>query len=849
MSSATEQILARLAPLGFQTRLGNLSPFGERLPLVSGVAWDRDTAQVALVADSNETVDPGAWRQLLFAGSGLRHHLAGDRAAAFGTPVILAVVDREAKRALRSLAEDLAQNYVLFNRVDLNLVLRDDVDDVEKLDDALAPLLPRCRALLGQEISKGEVQRFWNALQVEVLRTAQGLDPMFGEFRESAGRLGATALVGDSGNAPSLPSPSPVKHLAVKNFRSAHEVDVELAPITVVHGPNGGGKTSLLEALELVWAGTSQRKPSNVSASEYARHLPRNGAGEFFVKGDDIEVTRVADQPQGELGRCVLTHEAIAGLVSESPEDRYSALLATTGLEIPDLNARTASLVAAAKEAADEALAKARLPTLPRKDSHGSRHLISSLKTDFRKRLPTLHDIVGIEEAIVSISKGAYQPRDWPPEEHAVAALIRADSLSAGLLSSSAENVDLAEAFDDARSRVGALLTPRLEAAQATRRLLDAIGAPPSLSPPPSRPAAAQQTPAPLPVDLAVRWLAHSKGVTDASARFRADAKSLDDSQWSERLRDYADALDAAVASTPDRELERLAKPVEQHARTPRPPSIEPTTFSAAGFTHAPPDQHALVPSLRELVQALQQQIDALMALDRELAGHPAREFGAHIDDVLYALCQFELARSLRREGPILRASEQLVGELLQGRLAPIVRELVAAVVRFEWYFKPLLMPDTGRKIVLGGLATSEADLDARLVLNSAERTVLGLAWFLALHMLQPSDRRMVLVLDDPTSAFDAANQAGFVSTLRAFVRLCRPEQVIIATHDDSVAAVLAEELAPVDNWPTAVARVRCQRDAKDRSVATSLWWSDASRAVTTESERLGLLDESSATT
>jgi energy-coupling factor transporter ATP-binding protein EcfA2 len=846
VSTATEKILAHLAPLGFQTRLGNLSPFGEHLPLVSGVAWDSDTAQVALIAESRETVDSGAWRQLLFAGSGLRHHLAGDRAAAFGTPVILAVVDREAKRTLRSLAEDLAQNYVLFNRVDLNLVLRDDVDDVEKLDDALAPLLPRCRALLGQEISKGEVQRFWNVLQVEVLRTAQGLDPMFGEFRESAGRRGATALVGDSGNTPSLPSPHPVRQLALKNFRSAHEIDVELAPITVVHGPNGGGKTSLLEALELVWAGTSQRKPDNVSASEYARHLPRNGAGEFFVKGDDIEVASVTNQPQGELGRCVLTHEAIAGLVSESPEDRYSALLATTGLEIPDLNARTATLVTAAKEAADGALATARLPTLPRKDSHGPRHLISSLKTDFRKRLPTLHDVVGIEETIVSMSKGSYQPRDWPSEEHAVAALIRADSLSAGLLSSSVEDVDLAGAFDDARSRVSALLTPRLEAAQATRRLLDAVGAPPST---PSRPAATQQTPAPVPVDLAVRWLAHSKGVTDASARFRADAKSIDDSQWSERLRDYVDALDAAVANTPDRELERFAKPVEQHAQTLPPSSVEPTTYSAAGFTHAPPDQHALVPSLRELVQALQQQIDTLMALDRELAGHPAREFAAHSDDVLQTLCQFELARNLRREGPILSASEQLVGELLQGRLAPIVRELVAAVVRFEWYFKPLLMPDTGRKIVLGGLATSEADLDARLVLNSAERTVLGLAWFLALHMLQPSDRRRVLVLDDPTSAFDAANQAGFVSTLRAFVRLCRPEQVVIATHDDSVAAVLAEELAPVDGWPTAVARVRCQRDAKDRSVATSLWWSDASTAVMTESERLGLLDESSAAT
>lgn len=61
---------------------------------------------------------------------------------------------------------------------------------------------------------------------------------------------------------------------------------------------------------------------------------------------------------------------------------------------------------------------------------------------------------------------------------------------------------------------------------------------------------------------------------------------------------------------------------------------------------------------------------------------------------------------------------------------------------------------------------------------------MLGLAWFLALHMLQPKKRRAVLVLDDPTSAFDSLNTAGFTSTLRALTRLLRPEQVVIATGE-----------------------------------------------------------------
>jgi hypothetical protein len=164
------------------------------------------------------------------------------------------------------------------------------------------------------------------------------------------------------------------------------------------------------------------------------------------------------------------------------------------------------------------------------------------------------------------------------------------------------------------------------------------------------------------------------------------------------------------------------------------------------------------------------------------------------------------------------------VGDLLQGRLAPVLRELVAAFVRFEWYFKPLLVPDEGRKIVFGGLATSQAGLDARLVLNSAERTALGLAWFLALHLLQPVERRRVLALDDPTSVFDHANQGAFVTTLCTFLRLTRPEQVVVSTHDDALASLLAEELAPTESWPLAVGRIRCQRDSRDCTEIHTEW-------------------------
>ena len=208
------------------------------------------------------------------------------------------------------------------------------------------------------------------------------------------------------------------------------------------------------------------------------------------------------------------------------------------------------------------------------------------------------------------------------------------------------------------------------------------------------------------------------------------------------------------------------------------------------------------------------------------------------------AICRFELAKTLRRGGPILKASERMVAELLDDRLTPAVRELVGAMVRFEWYFKPLQMSTNNKKIVFGGLATDQTDLDARLVLNSAEQTVLGVAWFLGLHMLQPKDRRRVLVLDDPTSGFDNTNQAGFASTLRAFVRLLEPEQVVVTTHDDAVAAVLTEELSVVDDWPRTVARLRFQRDENDFSTCSVEDSSEQRGELDLEARRLGLLED-----
>lgn len=244
----------------------------------------------------------------------------------------------------------------------------------------------------------------------------------------------------------------------------------------------------------------------------------------------------------------------------------------------------------------------------------------------------------------------------------------------------------------------------------------------------------------------------------------------------------------------------------------------------------------------------LQRQTAEFDSIATDLGRHPARDFGSHAERVLAAVCRFEVARQLRphkgRVGPIELASEEEVEKLLVSKLEPVVRELLAALVRFEWYFKPPSISGSERKLVIGGIATERGDLDARLTLNTAERVVFGLAWFLALYLLQPAERRRVLAIDDASAAFDLSNRAAFVSTLRAFARLARPEQVIAISHDQVVAESLAEELAPVGDRPAAAGLVRCERSEDDTSIVELVKLEEVPRDLQVDLEQLGMVGE-----
>jgi energy-coupling factor transporter ATP-binding protein EcfA2 len=842
MTEATKRVLTYLEQVGFQIRSGEAMPFGEPLPLVNGVAWETQTAQLALIAEGRAPLEIEVWRQLLFAGSGLRHRLAGDDASAFGTPVVVAIVDADAAGELRGLAEQLAQDFAVFNRIDLNLVLESDLGDGERLDDALAPLLPRCRRLLGEEISRAEVQEFWQLLRGEVGRAAGELDVRFGEYRSRVGQECAEALIGENANAEELPAPTPIAKIGIQHMRSIEAIDLDLAAVSVVYGPNGSGKTTLVEAMELAWAGRSQRVPPEVSIEEYANHLPRGGRGKFTIERDGKAVVAPDERQRTQLNRCVLTHEAITELVSEDPQQRFSALLEVTGLEIPDLKLRTEALLRESKADADRALSAAGMANLRRANAVGLKHLDEELESQLVRDYSALDDLARVEEALASVAQ-SFRPRRWTAEEPVLKLLEAADQAVAAAIAGELGEEALEKILDKAGEAVAELLAERSEAAAASRALLEVLREQvraKKAAEPTEDESDDENDEVLLAAPLAARWLSHSISLQREVVRFREDASKLKDESWQQQLRDYAEVLEQAAELTPRKELERLSKPA------PRPPTLAVPKLAeevrrASGFGEGQLAAEEVGPVLRELSDALDRQIDGLRQLGQRLEVHPARRFGKHREAVMAALCRYELARTLRREGPIMQASEQLVCRLLDDRMAPVVRELMAAIVRFEWYFKPLQMSSNARKVVLSGLATERNDLDARLLLNSAERTVLGLSWFCALHMLQPPERRKVLVMDDPTASFDNANTAGFASTLRAFTRLLRPEQVVIATHDEQVAATLSEELASVDGWPESVVRIRFSRDGEDRSVANEEWARDRLRQVGRESEELGL--------
>jgi hypothetical protein len=84
---------------------------------------------------------------------------------------------------------------------------------------------------------------------------------------------------------------------------------------------------------------------------------------------------------------------------------------------------------------------------------------------------------------------------------------------------------------------------------------------------------------------------------------------------------------------------------------------------------------------------------------------------------------------------------------------------------------------------------------DPSIVLSSSQLNVLAVSTFLSLNLAIESLPLQVVALDDPLQSLDTVNLLGLADLLR---RIKASRQVIVSTHDERLAALLARKLRPV---------------------------------------------------
>lgn len=836
-----DRVLDRLRAMRFEVD-ERAELFGEPLPHLKAIATDTWARQLVLVAeDPREPEVEGrevdapedGWQDLLFAVSGLRHHLRGAGPPALGSPVLLALADDAGVAALRDLVERIAREYALFSRLDINIVNRGSAMSDENLDSALTSLLPRVRRAIQDEVTVApqDVDRFWVELSGEIERAAGGLSGDFqaGTIEGSIGRIGQELNSRPRAAGGEVPPPvAPISTLRVESFRSFEMEEVEIPAVGIVYGSNGTGKTSLSEAMEILWSGRTQRIPEGIKALEYEKHLNRSGrqfrlSCAFAGGAGEGERSQIGDDPEVPLGRTVLPQHSVGEMAGSSPQARFRAFLTASGLELPDFEERVIEVRREAHREANAALAQAGIDEGIRAvNANGLNHLRAKLQAGFAAELPQRAELEGAAEALVEVSEGAYQGKPLGPnaDEQLRLAVDKADAALNEVhdkLDQAPDPTPAVEAAVEALNRE----SDRLVASSAPlRQLLDHLR---SLEP--VREAKVEVPPAsptPVPPQEAARWLSQVRGVERSILALKRSLGEIEDEEWRDRLRTYIEALSAAVEISSVEKLEKMIAAAEPPPAAQRRPLSPPpmALLGAAGFTREPNSSEAMLAALEDLHERQTAHSAALSRVASELLRHPGPSFSARSARIMPALCNFELAREVAKPtGAVTRARETLVGRLLDDRLKPVVQELVAALVRFEWYFAdPLEMAVKKRSMQISGLSSSDPNLDIRMLLNEAEKTVVGIAWFLALHTLQSKPDREVLVLDDPASGFDETNKAAFVATLRSLLRMLEPKQVLVTTHDDAVVALLEQELGQVAGWPAEVGILRCSRSADGAS-------------------------------
>jgi hypothetical protein len=657
--------------------------------------------------------------------------------------------------------------------------------------------------------------------------------------------------------------PTPWEAVRLENFRSFRDATVPLGTLTLVEGLNGTGKSSAVEALELLWSGASQRKPVDETSDSYDKHLRRDGRSDWRVSGlrtlsdlEPVSVDRTRSAPAGALARNVFSQDGSADIARETKKERYAELLRITGLAIPELRAECERMNRSAKAEVDSVLVRLGIAPLTNIRARAIDHVQGGLAR-LGSVVPPSSDIPNrLEVALASRAAElgvAYRPLGL---DDSVLNQVRALELTAAELSaslrSSSDFVDRVNRLheewraleSEIETRAGALHALST-AASVQQTLRDAR---------PTRTAPATPPDAGIPFEVATRWAGAGRLLQKTLKDLQASQGSVTDPLLGERLAAFTELAERAISQVPFDELEtvigdhtaRSSQASDSRLRDSN--LVDESLFELAGLS--PADgldltdvlSHLGDPALA-LVLALREYGANLSQYRAELLASPLMRLQGQQEALVESLTKFELAKRLK--APLETAQETLIGRLIAGPLEPLLVELIAALTRFEWYFHPFHITVEAEAVEMTGLATPSDDLDVRMLLNTGERAIVTTAWFLALHLLQPSAERRVLVLDDPFSSLDENNQAALIATVRTLGRLTTPDLLVLCSHDRTVADAVEREFAVVNEWPRTFARLRFSRASDGVSVVDGGAGAGPEADYGRELARLGLRDPS----
>lgn len=166
-------------------------------------------------------------------------------------------------------------------------------------------------------------------------------------------------------------------------------------------------------------------------------------------------------------------------------------------------------------------------------------------------------------------------------------------------------------------------------------------------------------------------------------------------------------------------------------------------------------------------------------------------------EDLAARIATRDLASGLLEK--LREVNARIVATELQ-RIEPLLQRIYAQVDPHPSFRAVNFLTRTvrGRGRLWTSLGDRAADVsvdEPAMVLSSSQLNVLAVSTFLSLNLAIDTLPLQVVALDDPLQSLDTVNLLGLADLLR---RIKTPRQVIVSTHDERLAELLARKLRPV---------------------------------------------------